>query len=225
MTWRDSSGSILIAAVSDGHGGEAYYNSALGARFACETAIDTLREVATGVKSLHSHDVRRLADTVCRAIIAGWNQKVDAARGTHRVKTFGCTLIAYLQTAEYWLCLQIGDGKFATIDRNGEWDQPVPWDDKCILNITTSMCDPSAIEEFRFAWGDELPTAAFLSSDGIDSTFEDGELLYNFYARVMQTALDEGIDSVTSQLPDVLAHFSKIGSQDDMSIAAILNHP
>ena len=223
MTWQDSSGRIRIAVVRDGHGLDDYPNSAAGAAIACQTAIDILREVAYEVKALPQHHVSLLITSVIRAIIAGWHEKVDALRNTSSAKTFGCTMIAYLQTPNYWLGLHIGDGKFVTVDANGTWAQPIPWDDNCILNYTTSICDASAVDEFRFAYGNKPPAAIFLSSDGIDSTFEDGVLLYNFYSRILQSARDDGYNSVRSQLPDVLSHFSQIGSQDDMSLAVIIN--
>ena len=223
MTWHNSSGDIRIAVVSDGHGGDTYVNSAVGARYACEAAIEILREVAKDVKHLSAGDSQHLAGAAARAIIAAWNEKIDAERKSASLKTYGCTLIAYLQTRNYWLGLQVGDGKFAIVDNKGRWSQPIPWDDRCILNYTTSICDASALEEFRFACGAEAPSAVFLSSDGIDSTFDDGALLYNFYNRVLQSAIDDGYDCVRSQLPEVLSHFSKIGSQDDMSLAVIIN--
>lgn len=222
LTWQDSSGDCRIAAVSDGHGGDEYVNSATGAQIACQTAIEVLREFASSVRSLSSDSKSEIGLRISRSIIAGWNFKVDSIRNNQPIKTFGCTLIAYLQTPEYWIGLHIGDGKFVIYDRS-EWSQPIPWDDHCILNYTTSICDETAVDEFRFAFGSRHPQAVFLSSDGIDSTFEDGELLYNFYSQILTSLKSEGIDMVRKQLPEALAHFSEIGSHDDMSLAAIIN--
>lgn len=85
------------------------------------------------------------------------------------------------------------------------------------------MCDEEAAGEFRSAVGFVHPEAIFLSSDGIDSTFDDGELLYNFYAHVMDSALTEGRKKVMSEMSGYLAHFSEVGSRDDMSLAIIIN--
>lgn len=225
LTWRNRSGSIQAAAVSDGHGGEAYINSAIGAKLACKVAVSTLREVANSVKRLPRDTARtgNMVASVCRSILARWHEAVDVVRGDDEVKTFGCTLIAYLQTPEYWIALQIGDGKFAILDSNDGWSQPIPWDDRCIINFTTSMCDENASGEFRSAVGFSTPKGIFLSSDGIDSTFEDGELLYNFYAHVMESALTEGYRKTVAEMPKFLSHFSEVGSRDDMSLAVIIN--
>lgn len=222
-TWQNRSGSIKIAAVSDGHGGEAYYNSALGARLACKITIEVLKAFAAAVRNSSETDMRDAVKTICGSIVARWNETVELLRGRDPVMSFGCTLIAYVQTPEYWVGLQIGDGKFVIRDNEGVWKQPVPWDDRCILNFTTSLCDESAVDEFRYALGTSTPRAVFLSSDGIDSTFEDGELLYNFYSQIITAVSKDGAEAMQSQLPEALSHFSKVGSRDDMSLAMIFN--
>lgn len=221
-TWQNRSGSIKIAVVSDGHGGGVYYKSALGAQLACKIAVDTLKEVALSIKRIHLGKEESILKLINRSILARWNEAIRNIKGPDPIISFGCTLIAYLQTPKYWLALQIGDGKFVILDSDGVWKQPIPWDDRCILNFTTSLCDESAIEEFRYATGTTLPHAVFLSSDGIDSTFEDGELLYNFYNQILVTASNDGINQLNSQLPEVLLHFSRVGSRDDMSLAVII---
>ena len=121
-------------------------------------------------------------------------------------KTYGCTLIAALRTPSYWLAFQVGDGKCVAIntspyDRSqqpdDQWElahidvaqerglrisQPIPWDDRCFLNKTTSICDTDALSRFRCCYGgiDTAPVAIFLGSDGIDDSFGEEENLYNF---------------------------------------------
>ena len=101
-------------------------------------------------------------------------------------KTYGCTLMAYVQTSDYWFAFQIGDGKCVSLTQNAdilECNKPIPWDERCFLNKTTSLCDSQAIDEFRYCFqGDgSFPIAVFLGSDGIDDTYGDEEGLYNFY--------------------------------------------
>lgn len=222
-TWQNRSGSIKIAAVSDGHGGDAYFNSAIGSLLACRVAVEVLKEVGASVAHLHGADAR----SVCSSILARWNEAVDNLRGSDEVKSFGCTLIAYLQTENYWIGVQIGDGKFVMRRDDGNWCQPIPWDDRCILNFTTSLCDEDALSEFRYTMGTHTPQAVFLSTDGIDTTFDDGDLLYNFLGRILDTACNEGRQKVCADLPQALSHFSDVGSKDDMSVAAVINvaHP
>ena len=69
-------------------------------------------------------------------------------------KTYGCTLMAYVQTPGYWFAFHLGDGKcvFMRISDNQELicEQPIPWDEKCFLNKTTSLCDSNALNEVRY---------------------------------------------------------------------------
>jgi len=105
---------------------------------------------------------------------------------------YGATLIAAAITEDYWFGLQIGDGKLTAFYPDAGYDQPVPWDDKCYLNVTTSICDDDAAERARVyvkkrggsaatvdAMGAikklednrPMPAAIFLNSDGVDDSF------------------------------------------------------
>lgn len=141
-------------------------------------------------------------------------------------KIYGCTLMAYVMTEEYWFAFQIGDGKmvfFNLVDHGMEANQFIPWDDKCFLNKTTSICDSDAASEFRFAYcGDgSFPEAVFLGSDGIDDTYGDGDKLTDFYIRIYKEIATSSPKQVKKTLASDLPIISKMGSQDDMSIACI----
>lgn len=62
---------------------------------------------------------------------------------------YGTTMIAVVCTEKYCFAIQIGDGKCIFINSDGEFIQPVPIDEKCFLNVTTSICDEDAIDSFR----------------------------------------------------------------------------
>lgn len=141
-------------------------------------------------------------------------------------KTYGCTLMAYVQTPSYWFAFHIGDGKLVRMNIVNELllcDQPVPWDSKCFLNKTTSICDSNALDEFRYCYqGDgSFPVAFFLGSDGLDDSYGDGEQLYNFYANLFKQIAKSGKDEAYNVLKRSLPKISKIASKDDMSVACI----
>ena len=141
-------------------------------------------------------------------------------------KTYGCTLMAYVQTPTYWFAFQIGDGKLVRMNIINEvlhCDQPVPWDSRCFLNKTTSICDSNALEEFRYCYqGDGIfPTAIFLGSDGLDDSYGDGEQLYNFYANLFKQIAKSGKEEAYNVLKRSLPKISKIASKDDMSVACV----
>ena len=143
-------------------------------------------------------------------------------------KTYGCTLMVYVQTAEYWFAFHLGDGKFLRFqvrDGKAEFDQPIPWDEKCFLNKTTSICDSQAIDEFRYCYqGDgTFPQAVFLGSDGMDDSYGDGENLTNFYIELYKIIAKSGKEKAQKELEKYLPIISLRGSKDDMSVVCIYN--
>lgn len=147
----------------------------------------------------------------------------EFSRGNSIEKNYGCTLMAYVCTPKFWFAFHIGDGKCISFDENATWKEPIPWDDRCFLNKTTSLCDSDAINEFRYCYeGDgKFPVAVFLGSDGIDDSFGEEANLVNFYVQVAKSLIKDGCDSVSEELKSTLPVLSKRGSQDDMSVACI----
>lgn len=139
-------------------------------------------------------------------------------------KTYGCTLIAYVQTPDYWFAFHIGDGKcicFDVVDEQLKITQPIPWDEKCFLNKTTSICDSHALSEFRYCYrGDgHFPEAMFVGSDGIDDSY--GDNIDDFYIQLFMMLSDK--DKAQRELDKSLPIISQHGSQDDMSVASVYN--
>lgn len=238
-----------IAVVSDGHGGKRYFRSDVGSKIAVEVAhrclvafaenipptlfADFPRTVA-GAGDIYQTELQQLV----RAIVVGWRNAVMEHAATNPLSeteqtiaqpdddyeweaTYGCTLIATLLTPQYWMALQIGDGKCVAVNKDGEPFEPIPWDDRCFLNRTTSICDTSAADEFRYCIGgrETAPVAIFLGSDGIDDSFGEEENLYNFYIQLAKGFAKDGYDATVADLTATLPVLSKRGSQDDMSVA------
>lgn len=241
-----------IAIVSDGHGGERYFRSDVGSKIAVEVAHRCLVEFAKGISpslvaelpnTLGIGDTFPLAiQQLTGAIVVGWrNAVLEHATANHLTeteqlianpnddheweKTYGCTLIATLLTSQYWLALQIGDGKCVAISEDGKPFEPIPWDDRCFLNRTTSICDTDAAGEFRYCIGgkESSPIAVFMGSDGIDDSFGEEENLYNFYIQLAKGFAKDGYDATIADLTATLPVLSKRGSQDDMSVAGWYN--
>lgn len=139
------------------------------------------------------------------------------------VSAFGTTLIAAVRAKDFWFGLHIGDGKCVTVNAACEYTQPIPWDEKCFLNQTTSLCDEQALSRFRYYFGKEdLPIAIFVGSDGVDDTFGTDEALYGFYKTILQLFTEKGITEGVEELQSYLPQLSEKGSKDDVSIAGIL---
>lgn len=140
-------------------------------------------------------------------------------------KVYGCTLMACVITPTYWFAFHIGDGKCISFDDEANWREPIPWDERCFLNKTTSLCDSTAIDEFRYCYqgkGD-YPIAIFLGSDGVDDSFGAEENLANFYIQIIKEIIKGSKDDVIREIESTLPQLSRIGSKDDISLAVIYN--
>jgi len=118
----------------------------------------------------------------------------------YRCHAYGTTLMAVTVTKDYWFGVQIGDGKCIVLYEDGNWAFPIPPDDRCSHNTTTSICDDepvSALEELRcwFGFKDDVgkymeysfgvdgqnkdsvkevkfpPLAIFIGSDGVEDSY------------------------------------------------------
>lgn len=139
------------------------------------------------------------------------------------VSAYGTTLIAAVRANNFWFGLHIGDGKCVTVNANGTTAQPIPWDEKCFLNVTTSLSDAQALSSFRSVFSTKnLPTAIFVGTDGVDDTFGNDEALESFYKTVVQLFNEKGFDEAKAELKTYLPKLSEKGSRDDVSIAGIL---
>lgn len=264
-SYSESSPSLSIAIVSDGHGGDRYFRSHIGSELACKVSSKLIRDFVNqlpadffkgvpltqygvngeccGQPSKKHIDVLR---QLGNAIIANWRILINKHAQEHHLtaeeianvpeeyhndltdkerqaKVYGCTLIAYIQTPNYWFGFQIGDGKCFSFHHETGPKEPILWDDACFLNKTTSLCDSNASEKIRYSFqGDgNFPYAVFLGSDGLDDSFGEDKNLINFYIQVLKLAHQSGSEEVEKVLESDLPVLSKRGSQDDMSVAAI----
>lgn len=259
---------LAIAIVCDGHGGERYFRSDVGARMATEVIRDSVKTFVenidqdmfvgqefTAVEAVTSEELVKKQTAIDKAfrqlfssIIYQWNNKIaEHAANTaiseweqqhvsqkyldelHTSETFeklyGCTLMVYVQTSAYWFAFHLGDGKFVSFQQSPIWTMPIPWDERCFLNKTTSLCDSNTINEFRYCYqGDgQFPWAVFLGSDGMDDSFGEDPNLVNFYIQVVKMLVTEGREATISSIESDLPQLSKIGSKDDMSVAFVYN--
>lgn len=240
-----------VAIVSDGHGSNDYFRSDLGSKLAVQKTQEAINRFMCITKE--SGISSYCADTMMRQlesnILYNWRQAVEkhysinpfsekeiacmSEKGRKRyeetpnsyfVKAYGATLIAVVvYPAHFWFGLHIGDGKCIAQYADGHFDQPIPWDSKCFLNVTTSLCDERPLENFRHCFHTKnFPTAIFAGSDGVDDCFANDENLYDFYQEVIQTFQEKNPKEARREIDDFLPLMSEKGSDDDISISGIL---
>jgi serine/threonine protein phosphatase PrpC len=305
LCYNSPDGSMQVAIVCDGHGGDTYVRSDVGSRLAAEIALaniqnfvastpaslflgkkgavtshpkdeeaaqiapeKTLAEMTEVERQRYEQDqqfLQQVADlreqdqqltllfgriyiqwlqaieqhanehpfndheqTLLGSIYQKWMQDQQngiSGMGTRIVKAYGSTLMAFIRTPLYWLAFHIGDGKLMACDAALQWFEPVPWDCRCFLNVTTSLCDSSPIGEFRYAFNGmgDFPVAVILGSDGLDDSWGNFERLANFYSQTLGIFLELGKEKAVSDLEDYLPKLSAKASQDDMSMAGIID--
>lgn len=92
---------------------------------------------------------------------------------------YGTTMIAALRinAINRLILLQQGDGRCDVFYEDGTIRQPIPWDDNCFENVTTSLCDEGAAEEFRYCVIDTANGRIVGSSS--DMNKDDSDVLAN----------------------------------------------
>ena len=147
---------------------------------------------------------------------------VEADVQEKKSKAYGSTLIAVCITRDYWFGIQIGDGKCVVFDNQLECSEPIPWDDDCQGNQTTSICDSDAIDEFRYFKDKELPIAVFIGCDGVDGSYANDNEFHSLYRNILHIFAEYGADKGRDEVHGFLPNLSKKGSGDDVSIAGIV---
>ena len=246
-------GDLHLAIVSDGHGGAIHSRSDVGSQlaiYAVQGVIenhplsdwdnpDKRQEIFQEiVESWTVLTIDHYYDNLTEQEIAQLPLFPDVEQSIRNITVlYGCTLMAACVHPNGWFAFQIGDGKCVTIHPTPSYtnlnnptpsyttltSEPIPADEHCFLHMTTSLCDPDAATEFRFCSGntDTTPVAIFLGSDGIDTSWGTEEALHNFYIEVLKHCTSAA--DVTLDLAEALPRLSQAGSQDDMSVAAIVN--
>ena len=140
------------------------------------------------------------------------------------IKAYGATLIAVVvYPGKFWFGLHVGDGKCVAFDAEGLPSQPIPWDDRCFLNVTTSLCDARPLESFRHCIHfDRFPSAIFVGSDGIDDSFATDADLYGFYEEVVRTFREKTYEEACEEVDKFLPVLSEKGSGDDVSVSGVI---
>lgn len=245
-----------IMTISDGHGSETYVRSHIGSKLACQIALrETKQFVLNNYDTLSNRGVisygpdlgtkSEVLFTELFSLIHGqWYSAIkdDSLANPFSIaeqnklgkadikQAYGCTLIVAVKTKDFTFAYQLGDGRLFTISFCDEWKQPIPWDSYCEDNITTSLCDPSPVERFRYYLDSTTnqPYAIFICSDGIEDCYSgshDGnfksEGLIVDYEEVMRCYLQD--EDFENACKDFLNYQSNKYSHDDMSIAFILD--
>lgn len=239
---------LSVAVICDGHGDKNCFRSALGAKIGCEIAVKKARQFQQYLSKdlgCENTDFDILLHELAEDIVNLWRQSVlfdaqenpfteeeltplsanvqEIYRNHQRMeKAYGCTLILAVIMQDYWYALQIGDGKCVALYDDGVYVESIPADEEnCVGNRSTSICGSHALEDFRHYWSQIKPLAVYVSSDGIEESFDE-KGLFNFYYSITHWVQNDGKEMAERQIEDLLPKISEGGSGDDVSIAGIV---
>lgn len=213
---------------------------------------------------------KRVMQQLTNTIISRWHSFVDAdlcenpltqeekekagryaevyRRGDRLAHAYGTTLIAALRTPDFLMLLQQGDGRCDVFAEDGTVSQPIPWDDRCHENVTTSLCDEDVVTSIRSCvicfrdkkiifysiprfedgyreepWKGGNILACCLGSDGVEDSYRNMEGTHRFYRQLLCERIKRGKEGFETYLKEWLPDFSRKGSGDDVSVAGIVD--
>jgi serine/threonine protein phosphatase PrpC len=244
IAWAPSSGAgdTAVIAVSDGHGSETHFRSAVGARFAVETALAELGDFVAKFKDTGLSATNSAALGIPGCIHKAWQQRVDTdllqsptkekiADPNDRFIPYGATLVAVAVAPTFILLLQLGDGDILVGFSDGQIKRLLVSDIGLAGEQTNSLCDPNAVklDLFRLQVVPILgatarPDFIMLSTDGLSKSCADEQGFVKL-AREWRTVIQrDSLKTITGSLEPWLAQASRNGSGDDVTLAFAAAH-
>ncbi len=230
-----------IAVVSDGHGSAPHFRSDVGSKLAVESSVEVIGKYLADMDSFKNsleEDESGTMDRVVKSIISEWTFNVQEYDGTHPLtddenklisengidptnmfKRYGATLIIGVIASGFSFGIQIGDGDLLCINRDSEFNSPIPEDENCVFNHTTSICSSNAFDSFRHfvIMSDEI-VAMLASTDGFTTSFVSDES-YGKQCLNYLYLLDQGDN--WDKITENLQKRSEANAEDDVSLSIV----
>lgn len=231
--------------VSDGHGGNKHFRSAIGSQIAIEICKRELPEFIKGVSG--KTDMKQLARLLSdfeKHIIYSWRDEIENELIIHPllddelltfsdlVKSeieqnphiaFGATLLLAIAACNNLFIIQLGDGD-CRIQVDKRIENPIESDDSLHFGRTASLCNDDAVQHIR----DQIiplgaVEACFLSSDGVFNSFDTEEHFRDFLMTVSEE-MTKAENDLDAEMKEFLPKLSCAGSGDDVSIAVFVRN-
>lgn len=244
-----------VFVVADGHGDSNCPRSSIGSKLICEIAISELKSFAESIISqcwetelFDSLKAEMIVRQLITSMFGKWSCAVNDELSQNPLTVeeleqaedyanhykndeytehiYGTTLIAGLITSEFMLLLQQGDGRCVVFDKNMKASQPIPWDDRCFANVTTSVCDMDSVNSCRYYIANlkEKPVIACIAgSDGVEDSFSSMDKMHVFYRKLLKLSCEKDIEGLNEYLEEFLPELSSIGSRDDITISGLID--
>ncbi len=131
---KDVSDDVLVIAVADGHGGDIYVKSDIGARIACETLVSSVETIlkikldslsgdtwveAVRDKAFKTKYIKMWKDKVLENYRSNPENKPEPVEG-NIIKQYGTTILFAVVTKEYYVLGQLGDGAILMFNNDSQ---------------------------------------------------------------------------------------------------------
>jgi serine/threonine protein phosphatase PrpC len=226
---------LLMIAVADGHGGEKYTHSKLGAQFAVQAAMTVLKNTFKEEADFSLSQIKHLAENdIPKAIVRCWRDAVDQYCVMHppleekyKYRYFGTTLLTVLALPRCLVYWQLGDGDIVTVTDEALISWPMAADSRLLGNETTSLYGDKPWLDFRCTFqaitDAPPPRCILLASDGYSNAYASHADFEQTVVDLVSLIKSEGIQWVRQQLPAWLNEASQKGSGDDISVGILYN--
>ena len=229
-----------IITCSDGHGGEVYIRSHIGANIASSAVINVFSRIS--LRELRRTNKEELERMIKINVLCEYNRMVESSLVKDKLKrsevahldedqifllkdnpsrAFGTTLTGAMVYENKLVLVGIGDSEVLLI-RKGEMIKAFDDEDEPVANITHSMCQDDAFTHLNVKildWRDY--DGVILCTDGLSSPYQSYTNLNNSFIKplvykVVNTRSTASIDSFIDELA------GKLGIGDDVSLSFII---
>lgn len=239
-SYSDEERSIVTAC--DGHGGNVYIRSHLGAKFASDAVIDVLRDLERTAFYKNKKEV--VAENIRLNVLCRWNELVDRhmlknpirmsevselteaeilSLKKTPVKAYGTTLNAAMIMGSKIITVSLGDGGCFLV-KGGQCISPFPEDeDEPVANITYSLCQDDAFSHLLVTVQETASyEGAVVCTDGMINPFQN---LANFSKALVMPAIVTLYLGKQERLAGFVSDVgSRLGTGDDVSLGIVVKN-
>ena len=179
-----------VITISDGHGSSKHFRSDVGSKLAAQAGIEEVKKLLENDFDLANFkdNAPKIIEGLIGFVYKRWigdisnhvtenpfteeeiPKDLDGATkekffGTlypnYYISAYGATLMVGVMAEDYYFAFHIGDGKSVFLYEDGNIDQSIPWDEACYINVTTSLSDANAVDNFRYCYGYKIDDEKF----------------------------------------------------------------
>ena len=229
-----------IVTACDGHGGNVYFRSHLGAKFASNAVVDVLREIER--TAFHKTKKESVIENIRLNILCRWNALAEGhlsknpirmsevsklteseilSLRKNPIKAYGTTLNAAMILGTKILCVSIGDGGCFLVKGGVVIPAFAEDEDEPVANITYSLCQDDAFSHLQVSVHElSAYDGAVVCTDGMINPYQN---LSNFSTGLIAPAIATlNVGKSKSLEAFVVEVGTKLGTGDDVSLGIVI---